>query len=419
MRIVPGGRPESPPPYPPGRSDDRHLRLGYRAASVVLPRTVIVAILLAGALLAGCGGDLERSPVQRQLEGDVEQTPLGFPLLATKNTTRVAGKDPVADAAAVARAVYPGFSDSQRPQAVTLVDRGDWHGAVAAAVLAAPPVRAPMLLTDGDGVPAVTASVLDSLRPKGSPLASRVQAFRIGSAAAPKGLRNQVVPGKDPVALAAAIDDAAFKVTGQRSSDVVIASASDPRFAMPAAAWAAKSGDAVLFVGKDALPASTKQAIERRDKPSIHVLGPPSVIGDGVIKQLARLGRVRRIAGADPVQNAIAFARYTDGAFGWGVRDPGHGLTIARDDRPLDAAAAASLATNGGYAPLLLTDSATTVPVPLVNYLLDIQPGYQDDPVRGVYNHAWLMGDESAISVDVQARIDSLAEIKKVKEASG
>ena len=54
--------------------------------------------------------------------------------------------------------------------------------------------------------------------------------------------------------------------------------------------------------------------------------------------------------------------------------------------------------------------------MPLQNYLLDIQPGYRFDPVRGVYNHAWLMGDESAISVDVQARIDSLAEITKVKQ---
>ena len=55
------------------------------------------------------------------------------------------------------------------------------------------------------------------------------------------------------------------------------------------------------------------------------------------------------------------------------------------------------------------------MPVPLVNYLLDIQPGYQDDPVRGVYNHAWLLGDQSAISESVQARIDELTEIVRVR----
>ncbi len=48
------------------------------------------------------------------------------------------------------------------------------------------------------------------------------------------------------------------------------------------------------------------------------------------------------------------------------------------------------------------------------DYLLDIQPGYDDDPVRGVYNHGWLMGDEAAISADVQARIDTLLEIQPV-----
>jgi hypothetical protein len=49
-----------------------------------------------------------------------------------------------------------------------------------------------------------------------------------------------------------------------------------------------------------------------------------------------------------------------------------------------------------------------------VQYLLDIQPGYERDPVRGVYNHGWLIGDEQAISVEDQARIDSLLEIVPV-----
>ena len=59
--------------------------------------------------------------------------------------------------------------------------------------------------------------------------------------------------------------------------------------------------------------------------------------------------------------------------------------------------------------------AANALPAPLQDYLLDIQPGYDQDPVRGVYNHGWLIGDESAISVDVQARIDSLLEIQAVE----
>ena len=56
------------------------------------------------------------------------------------------------------------------------------------------------------------------------------------------------------------------------------------------------------------------------------------------------------------------------------------------------------------------------LPEPLQNYLLDIQPGYdaQTDPVRGVYNHGWIIGDESALAAAVQARIDTLLEIQPV-----
>jgi hypothetical protein len=124
---------------------------------------------------------------------------------------------------------------------------------------------------------------------------------------------------------------------------------------------------------------------------------------------------VTRVSGKNPITNALVFARYTDGEFGWGIQDPGHGLVIANWHRPLDAAAAAPLSGSGQYGPLLLTDSAKILPRFVRGYLLDIQPGYQTDPSRGVYNHAWLIGDESAISVAVQAEIDDLTEIVRVQ----
>ena len=39
--------------------------------------------------------------------------------------------------------------------------------------------------------------------------------------------------------------------------------------------------------------------------------------------------------------------------------------------------------------------------------------------MRGVYNHGWMIGDENAISIDVQARIDSLLEIQAVDRPAG
>ena len=145
------------------------------------------------------------------------------------------------------------------------------------------------------------------------------------------------------------------------------------------------------------------------------MLGPASVISDKVLKQLGELGTARRISGPDPVANAIAFARFSDGRFGWNAVDPGHGLVFATTKRPADAAGAAALSGAGTYGPLLLVTEANALPAPLQDYLLDIQPGYDDDPVRGVYNHGWVIGDEETISIDVQSRIDALLEIQPVQ----
>jgi hypothetical protein len=375
-------------------------------------KPVAVAALAVALSLTACGGD--ENPIEVKVRGDDRGNVLGFPVLATKNTTRVAGKDPVQDAAAVATAVYPAV-DGRQPQAVTLVDQEDWAGGIAAAALMAPPLRAPILLTDGDDIPSATSNALELLRPTGTALARRVQAFKVGDAAAPGDLRTFPIQAKDHFRLAAAIDEFRTRTTGEPSPNVILAPADDPRFAMPAAAWAAKSGDAVLFSGKDALPSATREAIAQHERPGIYVLGPKELISQAVVKQLRRMGSVTRISGNNPVTNALVFARYSDGAFGWGIRDPGHGLVIANWHRPLDAAAAAALSASGKYGPLLLTDTAKILPRFLRGYLLDVQPGYQSDPVRGVYNHAWLIGDESAISVAVQTEIDELTEIVRVQ----
>jgi len=90
-------------------------------------------------------------------------------------------------------------------------------------------------------------------------------------------------------------------------------------------------------------------------------------------------------------------------------------FVFARADRPLDAVAAAPLSAAGTYGPLVVISNADTLDAPVDDYLLDIQPGYSKDPVRGVYNHGWIIGDDRAISVPTQARIDSLLEITKAQ----
>ena len=385
-----------------------------------------LAVLLLLLAVAGCGGggndgggDRGNSQPVLGAGGDEEQAEgaqaLGFPVFATKNTTRVAGGDPIADAAGVARAVYPARTEESSPKAVVIVDQADWRTAISAAQLMSRPLQAPILFSDGGELPTASAEALEELAPSGAQQLDGAQVIRIGEAAAkPDNKRIKEIPGASSSSLAQAIDKLQSQVAGDPSGSVVVAPADSPEFAMPAAGWAARSGDPVLWTLKDSLPAETRNAIKAHPKPRIFVLGPEEAVSDTVVKQLAKLGRTRRVSGPDPVTNAIAFARFSDGRFGWNVTDPGHGLVFANSSRTLDAAAGAPLSGSGQYGPLLLLSEAGALPAPVQEYLLDIQPGYDQDPVRGVYNHGWLMGDESAISGDVQSRIDALLEIQPV-----
>ena len=197
----------------------------------------------------------------------------------------------------------------------------------------------------------------------------------------------------------------------------MVASAEQPGFAMPAAGWAAKSGQPVLWVTRDAIPPSTRAAITAHKRPQIYVLGPESAISARVEKQLGELGQVKRVSGADPVANAIAFAREPRPA---GTSStPATGSSSSTPSGRSTPPSAAPLSASGTYGPQLLLTEGNALPAPLQDYLLDIQPGYDEDPVRGVYNHGWMIGDENAISVDVQARIDSLLEIQSVDRGKG
>jgi len=389
---------------------------------------VIVAVVFLVAAVLGGGGSREHSsesapaPAAGAKQPEEKETPaaaaaeeLGYPSFATNNTTRVGGSDPASMAAAVALAVYPSATVAQRPAAVTLVDEGEWQAAVAAAVLMATPVRAPLLVSSGGDLPDPTSQALEALDPQGNAATDKAQAFAIGAGAAPEDLRTTKAKGGNPAALAVAIEALRNKLIGGSPRHIVLASGEESGFALPAAAWAARSGDPVLFTARDKLPKETTGALSEDPKTPVYVLGPSSAISSAVVREVAKIGNpVRRVSGEDPVANAIALARYSSGAFGWNVNDPGHGFVVAREDAPLDAAVAAPLSASGTWGPLLLSDSADTLPKALREYLLDVKPGYTTDPSRAFYNHVWIIGDQEAIDVKQQAQIDQLAELAKI-----
>jgi hypothetical protein len=429
---VPGASSPKAPPKPPTRPRKRiPLALKLIAATIVLAIVFIVAAILGGsrdesqtAAPAPATGSSEAPAGQASAE-------LGYPAFATSNTTRVGGADPTFNAAGVALAVYPSAEPAQRPAAVALVPADEWQAAIAAAVLTAAPLGppdgvpnaavrglpagAPLLISDEDGVPEPTADALDALDPQGSRVTGGTQVYAIGDVAVPDGLETSAVTGRDPASTAAAIAGLRDRLFGAPPKHFVIAPLAKPAFAMPAAAWAARSGDPVLFANRDALPAKTAAALRRHPDAHVYVLGPTAAISDKVIELISKISeKVRRVSGENAVENAIALARYDSGDFGWNVNDPGHGFVVARSDSPLDAAAAAPLSASGTWGPLLLTDSADTLPAALREYLLDIKPGFSTDPTRAFYNHVWVIGDQEAIDVRQQAEIDQLAELAKI-----
>jgi hypothetical protein len=381
---------------------------------------VLVCTALAGFSIGGGDGDSEGSGGLPAVAPTASQPKaaekLGFPALATRNTVRVGGGDEIADLAGTVTAVFPSTNDANRPHAVALVDKGDWQGAVAAAVLNATPLSASTLASDGGELPAATNDALERLAPRGSDLARDAQVIRVGpKPPAPSGMKSGRIQGADPYATAAAIDRFFTAIRGKPSPHVIVASGEQAPYAMPAASWAARSGDSVLFTRRDRVPTSTMQAIAAHEKPDIYVLGPESVIAKSVERQLGRLGTVRRVEGSTPVANAIALARYSRRGFGWGVTVPGYNFALASTSRPLDAAAAATLATNGVFAPMLLTTTADRLPSEVSGYLLDVQPGYADDPASGVYNRVWILGDTKTISLEAQGRLDEITRLVPVQ----
>ena len=397
------------------------MRLAWIAAGALILAGIGVGTFL---VIRELGSDEDEAPappvavdVPREPETAQAAEELGFPAFATKNTTRVGGADAIADAAGVALATFPSAGGVEGPAAVTVVESSDWAGGIAASVLVSDPVRAPVLISERDEVPDATETAIDALRPQGSGETSDAQAFRIGEARVPSDLRATDVSGGDPAELADAVDRLRQRLADSEPRHILLASTEDPAFAMPAAAWAARSGDPVLFVERNSVPEPTIDALKRHRDAAVFLLGPESVASEKVVKEVERVApAVERISGQDPVTSAVAFARFDAGSFGWNITDPGHGLVIANAARPLDAAAASPLSASGKWGPLLVTESADVVPAALRGYLLDIKPGYLGDPTRAFYNHAWLIGDDSALSVSFQAQVDEALELGRIEE---
>lgn len=384
----------------------------------------IIAVAVA-SLSAGCLNQNDTGSSQPSNRNEVQgQKPsvaaANIPWIASKNTTRINRDDPFEAAVLVSNTLWMATSDDNRPEGVILVDPKEWQTAVVGADLVHHPNNGPLLFVNKDGVPEVTLNELKRLKPKGAESNNGVQVILVGNLdqrvedqVKEIGLKPDRIAGGSPAAVAKAVDAYYANIAKDTPASVIVGSMDSMEYTMPAANWIAHMPEPLLFVKKNEIPQETVDALKTRDgKANIYVLGPESVISAQVEQQLGKYGKVVRISGKDPYDNAVAFAKYKDPStgFGWGITTPGHNLSFVNKDSAALAIAAAPFSHLGKHAPLLWTDK-DQLPGTVMAYVMSVQPKYDKSPTEGPYNHAWLTGSENSLTAAVQGEIDSMMEI--------
>lgn len=398
----------------------------------ILAVLVLAMIALASFLILSGDQDQQPSPAPKAgadsvagqttptVTGGTSRQIAGIPSSASRNTSRIAADDPVEVSLASLLAAHPVTGPGTPPVAVTIADSTEWQAAVAAASLSADPVGAPLLLAPSGALDEPGREVLAELGPAGAPVTRESQLFTIGAVSPPTGYRVRKVVGTDPAEVAAETATLRARLAATPPGAILIISSEAEEFAPPAASWAARSGDPVLFTSPDSVPKATLDFLKEKAnaKVPVFVLGSTDQVSAEVVKRLSKVSsQVERVSARTPVEMALEMVRYSSGSFGWNLNDPGHGFMVARTDRPMDAIAATPLTNGGTWPALLLTDDVSEPPEPLLEYLLDVKPGYTTDPTRALYNHIWIIGDENLIDLDQQGLLDDAAELARVETA--
>lgn len=338
----------------------------------------------------------------------------------TKNITRVGQDDPVKVAVETSQIIWPASHKGNQPGTVLLGMTNDWKTTLPAVTLVHHPNDGPLLYAEKNSIPEETMNELKRLNPKGSKMNQEIQVILIGDFSdnvrtqlKDEGLKVDTVEGENPADTSAKLDAYYAKVSGNLPQSVIVGSMNTPEYTLPAANWIAHMPEPLLYVGKNNIPTETIDALQKREnKANIYILGPKSAVSASVEKELGQYGEVTRISGKTPEANAIAFAKYKDKStkFGWGVTDPGHGLTFNRTDNVDAAIASAPFSHMGKHAPMLLLDKEA-LSEPIHQYLMSLQPTFEDDPTVGPYNHAYVIGSEKTIPFTTQGMIDQMLEI--------
>lgn len=390
-------------------------------------RCTLLVCLCMIALTTSCTKDATPTASTNPTPANSAATPASLPWVAMKNTTRINLADPVQAAVTISQTLWPSTDANNRAGGVILTEMEDWRSGLVAADLIHFPFNGPILFSNKDQIPEATLTEMKRLNPEGGG-PNKVQVIVVGNIPSKAdeqlkslGLRSERIQAGNPSALASAVDDYFAKMQGSLPPAVIVGSMDQPEYTMPAVNWIAHMPEPLLFVRKDEIPSETIAALQKRNgKANIYVLGPQDVISANVEQQLKTYGTVTRIAGKDPFETAIAFARFQDPntGFGWNITTPGHNFSFVLEYSSLLAIAAAPFSHLGKHAPLLWIGK-TNVPSSVMTYLMDVQPKYQKSPSEGPFNHGWVTGDTNLVPLQVQGALDNMLEITSAQANGG
>lgn len=348
--------------------------------------------------------------------------------IVTGNTIRIPADNAIEAAVSIAQITYAATFDEDKPNAVILVNVDKTADAVAAAAVIHHPINAPILYINKDTIPEITLAEIKRLDPQGVFVDGNVKAYLIGDigenvAAALKDLKLKYrhIKGSDPYTLGKNISDYLSTMHGNHKDVVMIAPIENPEYGLVQASWNAHMGDGFLYVEKNSVPEKTKEALQERFGGAyIYLLGSKDSYSNEVLQELSKLGHVQWIPSGETIYNqAVGFAGYKDVGrnfgwwidkktrdFGWGISEAGHNLIFVNPDNIQMAVPAAILSHKGKHGPMVLL-KRDEVPEKLQNYLKLLKP-YKTTSNQQLYNHGWIIGNESTISKEVQWKIDSL-----------
>ncbi|WP_042349745.1 cell wall-binding repeat-containing protein [Bacillus massiliigorillae] len=336
----------------------------------------------------------------------------------TKNVTRLNTNNPIEAAVYVSQTIFPATEKENQPGTVILVQVDDWQAGLASADLIHHPNNGPILFMNRDGIPEATINEIRRLNPLGNSEGTQVMVMGDVPSSILTALQSykvENIKGANAIELASQVDDKYARVSGgEYPNSVIIVSAQEEAklFSLAAVNWIAHMPEPILYVTKDEVPEATLQSLNKRENPNLYILGNEEVISKDIEKKLSAIGKVTRITGDDAVQTAVGFAKFKDDktGFGWGLIEPGHGVSFISTATPELAIAAAPFSHLGKHAPLIWLDNGS-VSEPVYSFLASIKPTFKDDPTAGPYNHGFVIGTEEEISYRTQGIMDNKLEI--------